>query len=222
MERFNRRFPDILFEGCAGGGGRFDLGILSYQPQIWASDNMDGQDRLLIQYGTSFAYPAICQGSHVASSPNHITKRESPLKWRALLAMGANMGVEADISKWTPEERQELSGYIALYKEIRPIIQFGLFHRLEAPYGNDRAAWIYVSPDQKDACLFVFQIKSAKEPFPPVKLRGLNPDSTYEISEETGNFRGELLMSGKWLPKEFRVAATLKPFTCGYYRLKTI
>jgi alpha-galactosidase len=220
MERFTRRFPETLFEGCAGGGGRFDLGILSYQPQIWSSDNMDGLDRLLIQYGTSFCYPAITQGSHIGASPNQITKRESPLKWRALLAMSANLGVEADISKWSVEERGELAAYVALYKEIRPLVQFGDFHRLEAPYDSPRAAWMFTRRDQKKALLFVFQISPpAGSEVKPIRLRGLAVDFKYEIKGEDATLTGGQLMSEGWLPRGFHNGSISNPFHCSLYRL---
>ncbi len=221
MERFNQKFPHILFEGCAGGGGRFDLGLLSYQPQIWASDNMDGLDRLFIQYGTSFAYPANAQGSHISSSPNHITKRETPLKWRALVAMSANMGVEADISKWSEKDRKELAGYVALYKKIRPLVQFGDFHRLEAPYQSSRATWMFTSGDQKEALLFVFQIKPPEkaEKVKPICLRGLAPNFNYEIQDEGLNLKGFELMIKGWIPKAFQAASIPGPFHCALYRL---
>ncbi len=221
MERLNKRFPNVLFEGCAGGGGRFDLGILSYQPQIWSSDNMDGWDRLLIQYGTSFCYPALTQGSHIGSSPNQITRRESPLKWRALLAMSANLGVEADISKWSEGDRKELAGYISLYKEIRPLVQFGDFHRLEAPYDFARTAWMFTSRDQKEALLFIFQSTPPQGPgVKPVCLRGLDPALLYQIKGEGAAFTGEHLMSDGWLPKEFQTGRVPTLFHAALYRLQ--
>ncbi len=222
MERFNHRFPDTLFEGCAGGGARFDLGILSYQPQIWSSDNMDGLDRLFIQYGTTYGYPAVTQGSHIGSSPSHIAKRESPLKWRALLAMSANMGVEADISKWSVREREDLAGYIALYKEIRPVVQFGDYHRLEAPYGSSRASWMFTSRDQKEALLFIFQIKALEGPAKPIKLRGLAPDSYYEIKEEGKRFNSDTLMKEGCLPRSFQSVSSPEAYHCALFRLKRI
>jgi alpha-galactosidase len=221
MERLNKRFPNVLFEGCAGGGGRFDLGILSYQPQIWSSDNMDGWDRLLIQYGTSFCYPALTQGSHIGSSPNQITRRESPLKWRALLAMSANLGVEADISKWSEGDRKELAGYVSLYKEIRPLVQFGDFHRLEDPYDFARTAWMFTSRDQKEALLFIFQSTPPQGPgLKPVCLRGLDPSLLYQIKGEGAAFTGEHLMSEGWLPKEFQTGRVPTPFHAALYRLQ--
>ncbi len=222
MERLNKRFPGVLFEGCAGGGGRFDLGILSYHPQIWSSDNMDGLDRMLIQYGTTFGYPPIAQGSHVSSSPNHITKRESPLKWRAHLAMSANFGLELDVSEWSKAERKEMAGYIALYKEIRETVQFGNFHRLESPYGTERCSWMFTSPGLREALLFVFQVKPPQEPsaVKPIRLRGLDPNQYYEILGKKLFFTGKKLMEKGWLPETFRAGNIPGPLHCGLFRIQ--
>jgi alpha-galactosidase len=218
MERLNRRFPQILFEGCAGGGGRFDLGILSYHPQIWASDNTDGLDRIFIQYGTSFCYPPITHGSHVSASPNHQTKRETPLKWRHLVAMSGNLGYEVDVSKWTDAEKKEAAGFIRLYKEIAPLIQFGDYYRLESPYGSDRASWSFVNEARTEAVLFVFQInppKSSEKPV-PIRLRGLDPTKKYRFIGMDLELSGENLMDEGWAPS---FNSDGGKFQCGHYRL---
>lgn len=219
MGRFNRRFPKVLFEGCAGGGARFDLGVLNYHPQIWASDNTDGLDRLFIQYATSFCYPPIAMGAHVSSVPNHQTHRSIPLKWRCLVAMSGNFGVEADIRKWSLKDRKELAHYIGVYKEIRPIIQFGDFYRLESPYESNRAAWMFVSTDQKDALLFVFQVKppARGEKLKSLKLKGLMAGKSYEIQGAGLKISGRKLMEDGWLPKEFRNPKSR--YFCELYRL---
>src|SRR5579871_1749098 len=206
MARLNQRFPKVLFEGCSGGGARFDLGVLHYHPQIWTSDNTDGLDRIFIQYATSFAYPPLVMGAHISSVPNHITHRSMSLKWRALVAMSGNFGVEADITKWKPSERKELADYIRLYKEIRPIIQFGDFYRLENPHHSNRASWIFVSPDQKEALLFMFQVTPPRkgEKQTGIKLKGLKANQTYEIKELGLKASGRKLMEDGWLPKSFK------------------
>jgi alpha-galactosidase len=222
MDRFNRHFPQVLFEGCAGGGARFDLGVLNYHPQIWTSDNTDGLDRVFIQYGTSFCYPPLVMGSHVSTVPNHITKRSMPLKWRCLVAMSGNFGVELDVSKMAPKEKKELAGYIELYKEIRPLVQFGDFYRLENPYQSSRASWMFVGPDQKEALLFVFQIKPWGKGLktPPIQLRGLSPSKTYKIQGESLKLSGKKLMKEGWLPKGFK---TVKgKYHCELYQLRSI
>lgn len=221
MERLNRRFPKVLFEGCSGGGARFDLGILHYHPQIWTSDNTDGLDRIFIQYATSFAYPPLVMGAHISSVPNHITHRSMSLKWRALAALSGNFGVEADITKWKPSERKELAGYIRLYKEIRPIVQFGDFYRLENPYQSNRASWMFVSPDQKEALVFVFQVKTPKkgEKVKGLRLKGLDADKTYEFLGEGSKLSGKKLMKDGWLPKSFENPKG--SYHCELYHFKT-
>ncbi len=222
MDRFNSRFPRVLFEGCAGGGARFDLGLLSYHPQIWASDNTDGLDRLFIQYTTSFCYPPIVTGAHVSSVPNHQTHRSLPLKWRCLVAMSGNFGVEADITKWKPAEIKELADYIRLYKEIRPIVQFGDFYRLENPYQSNRASWMFVSPDQREALVFVFQVKrpGKRERVEGLRLKGLKADQTYGIQCEELKLSGKRLMKEGWLPKEFKNPKTA--YFCELFRLSLV
>lgn len=217
MERLNQRFPNVLFEGCSGGGARFDLGVLNYHPQIWASDNTDGLDRLRIQYATSFAYPPLVTGAHISSVPNHITHRSLPLKWRALVAMSGNFGVEADLTKWSTKDRKELAGYVRLYKEIRPLVQFGDFHRLESPFTGGRTAWMFTKADRSEALLFVFQAAPGKGG--PLRLRGLDPSKTYSV-EGAGRLLGKKLMTAGWLPAEFQKPS--KKFTCELYRIKTI
>ena len=221
MDRLNRRFPKVLFEGCSGGGARFDLGILSYHPQIWTSDNTDGLERLFIQYATSFAYPPLAMGAHISSVPNHITHRSIPLKWRALVAMSGNFGVEADITRWAPKDRKELAGYIRAYKELRPLVQFGDFYRLENPWDSNRASWMFVNGHKTEALLFVFQVKPPLKggKVKSLKLRGLRGSVRYEIEGTKTRFSGKKLMEG-WLPKSFQRVKS--PYFCDYFRLKAV
>lgn len=219
MDRLNKRFPRVLFEGCSGGGARFDLGVLNYHPQIWTSDNTDGLERLKIQYATSFAYPPLVMGAHISSVPNHYTHRSLPLKWRALVSMSGNFGVEADLTKWSVKDRKELAGYVSLYKEIRPLVQFGDFYRLESPFEGPRTAWIFVSPHRSEALLFVFQTEPWKKgaKVRPIRLRGLAPLRNYSM-DGNGKFKGDRLMGAGFLPTAFRSPS--KKFTCGLYHLK--
>jgi len=220
MDRLNKRFPEVLFEGCSGGGARFDLGVLNYHPQIWTSDNTDGLDRLFIQYATSFCYPPLVMGAHISTVPNHQTKRVIPLKWRALVAMSGNFGLELDVSKMPEKELKELAGHIALYKDIRPLVQFGDFYRLESPYASERTSWMFVNEKRTEALLFVFQVKPFKKgtKVPTIHLRGLDPSKKYRI--EGAELAGKKLMKEGWLPKDFKTVK--KPYTCGLYRLRTL
>jgi alpha-galactosidase len=218
MERLTCCFPDILFEGCAGGGGRFDLGILSYHPQIWTSDNTDGLDRLFIQYGTSFCYPPVTHGAHVSDVPCHQTGRVTPLRWRAHVAMSGNFGFEADISRWSEADRRQAAEFVRTYRQLAPLVQFGDFYRLESPYGAERAAWMFVNEEQTEAALFIFQIRArppGAEP-EPVILRGLDPQRHYEILEERVTVSGRRLMAQGLLPRDRRAGE----YHSELYRLK--
>ena len=133
LERLVQRYPNLLIEGCSGGGGRFDAGMMYYTPQIWCSDNTDAIDRLRIQYGTSFGYPVSVVGSHVSAVPNHQTGRKTPLHTRGVVAMSGTFGYELNLMKLSEEEKQEIREQIEEYKRYAPIIQNGLYYRLSNP-----------------------------------------------------------------------------------------
>ncbi|MBW7460921.1 alpha-galactosidase, partial [Paenibacillus sepulcri] len=151
LERITTAFPDILFESCSGGGGRFDPGMLYYMPQTWTSDNSDAISRLKIQYGTSIVYPVSSMGAHVSAVPNHQVGRNTPLKTRGDVAMSGNFGYELDLTLFDDAEKTEVKGQIALVKEIRELTQFGLFYRLLSPFEGNETAWMFVSEDQSEA-----------------------------------------------------------------------
>ncbi|RHW43581.1 alpha-galactosidase [Neobacillus notoginsengisoli] len=218
MEELITRFPDVLFESCSSGGGRFDAGMLYYMPQTWTSDNTDAISRLKIQYGTSLVFPPITMGAHVSSVPNHQVGRTTPLETRGYVAMGGNLGYELDVTKLTEQERKTVKEQISLYKEIRPLIQFGRFHRLLSPFEGNEAAWNFVSEDQTEAAVSYFKILS--EPAPAiriVKLQGLHPDYVYK-NIETGEIFGgdELMNAGITLPRIKR------DFISMFWRFKAI
>ena len=144
LERLVQRYPNLLIEGCSGGGGRFDAGMMYYTPQIWCSDNTDAIDRLRIQYGTSFGYPVSVVGSHVSAVPNHQTGRKTPLHTRGVVAMSGTFGYELNLMKLSEEEKQEIREQIAEYKSYAPIIQNGLYYRLSNP------CLLYTSPSPRD------------------------------------------------------------------------
>ncbi len=195
MDEITSAFPNILFESCSGGGGRFDPGILYYMPQIWTSDDTDAIARLKIQYGTSIIYPAITMGAHVSTVPNHQVKRITSLDTRGNVAMAGNFGYELDLSKFTDEEKAIVKKQIALYKEIRQLVQFGDFYRLISPFEANEAAWMFVSEDKTEA--FVFYSRVLAEPNPPhkaLRLKGLNSDMDYNQLNESNVFGGDELM----------------------------
>jgi alpha-galactosidase len=134
QQRITSTFPHILLENCASGGGRFDLGMLYYSPQIWCSDNTDALIRMKIQYGTSMLYPARCVGAHISTVPNHITGSTTRLRTRALVAMCGTFGYELDISTATPSDVQNYETHISLFRQVSPVIRFGDLYRLWDPF----------------------------------------------------------------------------------------
>lgn len=181
LERLYNRYPDMLIEGCASGGGRFDCGMLYYTPQIWASDNTDPMHRVDIQYGTSFCYPVISMGSHVTASPNHITRRNTPLKTRSNVAMAGTFGFELDLTKLTQEEIETLSCETEFYKSHSELIRNGDYYRLNSSTGR-YIAWQFVSPD-KNKSLAVLVQKENHIDYKPIiqKFEGLNANAKYQV-----------------------------------------
>jgi alpha-galactosidase len=201
MERITTAFPHILFESCSGGGGRFDPGMLYYMPQTWTSDNTDAVERLKIQYGTSIVYPISSMGAHVSAVPNHQVKRVTPIEMRGHVAMSGNFGYELDLTVFTEEEKEIVKQQIADYKVLRPLIQFGDFYRLLSPFDNNETAWMFVSEDKKEALVAHFQVLSEPNaPLRKLRLKGLDPDFDYSISQDISSrdeeqqFGGDELM----------------------------
>lgn len=204
LETLHQKFPHILFENCASGGGRFDPGMLHYMPQTWTSDNTDALSRLSIQYGTSLAYPPISIGAHVSAVPNHQMSRITPWEFRGHVAMSGNFGYELDLTKLSPEERQILRNQVAIYKSVRPLVQFGDFYRLQSPWEGESAAWMFVSPSKNHALVFYFQMTPRRPIMLPrvLKLRGLDPDQHYVLTQNGECHRGDALINvGVPIPK---------------------
>ena len=183
LERIESAFPDVLFEGCSGGGGRFDPGMLYYHPQIWCSDDSDAIERLEIQYGTSFCYPVSTMGAHVSAVPNHQTGRVTPLNTRGVVAMSGTFGYEMDLGKMTAEEKEEVKVQIETFKKYYDLISYGDYYRLSNPAQNHRyTAWQFVSEDKKKALLNYVSVLPQANPAPIIiKLRGLDPNTRYSI-----------------------------------------
>ncbi|MGM0172936.1 alpha-galactosidase [Enterococcus sp. DIV0800] len=191
LEKLTQEFPTILFESCAGGGGRFDAGMLYYMPQIWTSDNTDPISRIKIQYGTSLVYPLSTIGAHVADVPSHQTRRITPIETRSDVASSGLLGLELDLAKLTPDDLHILKEKIAFYKNNRSLIQFGKFTRLISPFENNDAAWSFISKDQTECLVYYFQTSQQPEPaFKPLKLCGLDPIAIYQ------NDNGDIVASG--------------------------
>ena len=195
LETLTTRFPDILFESCSSGGGRFDPGMLHYMPQTWTSDNSDAFCRLKIQYGTSLVYPLSSIGAHVSAVPNHQVNRVTTLKFRGDVAMAGNFGYELDLTKISEREKKQIAQQTARYKTIRRLIQSGGFYRLLSPFEGSDAAWMVVDDEQREALAFYYH--GLKEPNGRLKrfrLTGLDPEQQYQNLETQEIVYGSELM----------------------------
>jgi alpha-galactosidase len=202
LERLVTDYPRVLFEGCSGGGGRFDAGMLYYMPQIWCSDNTCGYERLTIQYGTSFGYPISAVGSHVSAVPNHQNGRVTPLYTRGVVAMAGSFGYELDVNKLSDEEKECIKEQVAVYKRNYDLIHTGLYYRLSSPYQDDFTAWQMVSEDKSQSLVsVVFHQSRANANFYTVLLRGLKESALYQVKGEERIYTGAALMqAGLILP----------------------
>ena len=196
LETITSAFPDVLFESCSGGGGRFDAGLLHYMPQTWTSDDTDAVERLSIQYGTSLVYPPSTMGAHVSASPNHQTGRTTSIKMRGDVALGGNFGFELDLSRQTEEDLIEARRMIEDVKRLRGTLQQGEFTRLESPLEGNFAAWQFVSPDRQDVILCAYQRLAQPNPFSHrIFLHGLCPDAAYLDTQTGRRYSGAALMN---------------------------
>ena len=196
MEELVSRYPDLLFENCAGGGGRFDAGMLYYSPQIWCSDNTDAIDRLSIQYGTSFAYPVSTMGAHVSVCPNHQSGRVTPAQTRAVVASAGTFGYELDLTKCSSEQLEMVSEQIDEYRRIAPLMQNGDYYRLIPPSDPRRiTAWEYVSKDQSQVLMQAVIVRAQANPIAHrVYLRGLDEKAHYREKTSGNVYTGAALM----------------------------
>lgn len=210
LERVTQNYPDILLEGCSGGGGRFDPGMLYYSPQIWCSDDTDAIERIKIQYGTSFGYPISAVGSHVSAVPNHQTGRITPLETRGTVAMAGSFGYELDLNKLSDEEKIVVMEQIRKFKEYYHIIHFGEYYRLTNPFElEDYAAWQYVSQDKTESLVHGVVIHGrANMPRVHIQCKGLDPARKYRVNNGVEVHSGNVLMN----------AGLLFPRTLGDYQ----
>ena len=212
LERLTTAFPDVLFEGCSGGGGRFDAGMLYYCPQIWCSDDTDAFERTKIQYGTSFFYPVSAIGSHVSAVPNHQTGRITPIETRAVTAMAGSFGYELDLNTLSHDEKQEVKEQIVRFKKDGPLIHNGLYYRLSDSLNDKYAMWGFVSEDKKEVLVHgvIFRTEPNRIQY-LAKLRGLLPDTNYRLAENGEVYKGSALMNGGiLLPKSWGDYASIE------------
>ncbi len=195
LERLMARYPDLLIEGCSGGGGRFDPGMLYYTPQIWCSDNTDALDRLRIQYGTSFGYPASTVGSHVSIVPNEQTGRITSLETRGVVAMAGIFGYEMDLGTLSETEKETVREQIKKYRRYAPLIQNGLYYRLSNPFEDETAAWEFISEDGTEALVSVVMLEiHGNMTVNYVRLKGLESGRSYREEESGCIYDADTLM----------------------------
>ena len=218
LGRLCDRYPQLLIEGCSGGGGRFDAGMLYYCPQIWCSDNTDAIDRLRIQYGTSFGYPASAVGAHVSACPNHQTGRSTPLQTRGVVAAAGTFGYELDPAKLSESEREEIRRQIADYSEDAALVRQGLYYRLCDPAATPFCAWAFVSEDGAQAMISaVLQENHGNMPVLYVRPRGLTPGALYRDRKSGRVYPADALMDmGLPLPHH------TEPFGSRVWRLERL
>lgn len=195
-ERLVTEFPDLLIEGCSGGGGRYDPGMLHYTPQFWCSDNTDAIARLRIQHGTSLIYPPCTMGAHISAVPNHQLHRTTSMRTRGNVALAGQFGFELDLTQLDASDLAEAKEFTAQAKLTRHLLRHGTLHRLRDPHAGSIAAWMLVSEDRSEAV--VTAVLTLAEPnwrLPSLKLRGLDPDAIYRsVHGPAGEWRGDVLM----------------------------
>ena len=184
-QRIRAKYPDVTIQACASGGGRANYGLLPYFDEFWVSDNTDALQRVYMQWGTSYFFPAIAMASHISAAPNHQTFRTVPLKYRIDVAMSGRLGMEIQPRNMTGEERELCRKAIAEYKEIRPIVQFGDIYRLQSPFDKQGvASLMYVTPEKDRAVFYWWKTEEfVGQHLPRIPMAGLDPDKLYTVRE---------------------------------------
>ena len=215
-DRIRAKYPDVTIQACASGGGRANWGVLPWFDEFWVSDNTDALQRIHMQWGTSYFFPAIAMASHISATPNHTVFRTTSLKYRIDVAMSGRLGMEIQPRNMTQEERDLCRKAIAEYKEIRPVVQFGDIYRLVSPYdGHNMASLMYVAPEKDQAVFYWWKTETFYDDhLPRVKMAGLDPDKMYKVTElnridnvplkyEGMSFSGKFLMeNGLEIPQK--------------------
>lgn len=219
LDRIRAKYPDLTIQACASGGGRANWGILPHFDEFWVSDNTDALQRVYMQWGTSYFFPAVAMASHISAAPNHQTFRTIPLKYRTDVAMSGRLGMEIQPKNMTDEEKDFCRRAISSYKEIRPIVQQGDIYRLLSPYDKlGAASLMYVTPDKNDAVYYWWKTETfCNQQLPRVTMAGLDPGKIYTVTElnridneplpyEGKQFTGKYLMdNGLEMPLEHNV-----------------
>lgn len=203
-DRLTKAFPDVLFESCASGGGRFDLGMMYYAPQAWCSDDTDAVERIKIQDGTSYGYTPSMWGAHVSAVPNDQVGRLTSIDTRAKVAYFGAFGYELDVTELSDEEQATIKQQVAFYKQYRKLFQFGTFYRLETPDTSDNVyGWETVSHDKQTAIGMRYQILNGANPaYIRYYFKGLDPERRYTVNDGSEVFSGaELMNAGYFVPR---------------------
>ena len=199
MQRIRDKYPDMVIQACASGGGRANYGVLPYFDEFWVSDNTEALQRIYMQWGISYFFPAVAMAAHVGSSPNHQTGRVIPLKLRFDVAMTGRLGMEMQPRNMTDEERAFSRKAISNYKEIREVVQQGDLYRLVSPYDDKGvASLLYTDPGKAKAVFFVFKTEHFHgQVLPPLRMAGLDPGKNYRIRELNRSNSEHLPVEGK-------------------------
>lgn len=185
LERIRAKYPDVVIQDCASGGGRANYGLLPYFDEFWVSDNTDALQRIYMQWGTSYFFPSIAMGQHISAVPNHTVFRTTSMKYRCDVAMSGRLGMEIQPKNMTDEEKALCKQAIADYKSVRHVVQFGDLYRLHSPYAGDNlASLMYVSENKSEAVFYWYKLETFQnEHFPRVKMQGLDPNKNYRVHE---------------------------------------
>jgi alpha-galactosidase len=196
MAKLVERFPSVLFEGCSGGGSRFDLGVLCFMPQIWTSDNTDARCRTKIQTGTSYGYPQSAISCHVSASPNHQTGKDSAFETRFNVAALGAFGYELDITALSDDEKRMIKKQITFFKKYRKVLQFGEFYRLGDVFNSHIGGHICVQQNKALAVASVWLDSRWGYKVDFVRFKGLEPKFVYEVTTRTqDNYLGDCVFT---------------------------
>ncbi len=216
LDRIRAAHPDVTIQACASGGGRANWGVLPWFDEFWTSDNNDALQRIYMQWGTSYFFPAIAMASHISASPNHQTFRRIPTKFRADVAMSGRLGLEMQPKDMNEDDRAVCAQAIADYKKIRPIVQFGDLYRLQSPFDKKGvASLMYVTPEKDDAVFFWWKTETfMNQQLPRIPMAGLDPNKMYKVTELNRIDNSPLDFEGKAFTGKFLMANGLEiPYT---------
>lgn len=216
MKRIREKYPDVMIQACASGGGRVEYGALKYFDEFWTSDNTEALSRNFIQYGTSMIYPAVAVGSHVSAVPNHQSGNITPLKFRFDVACSGRLGMELQPKAMTGDEKEFARTAIESYKTYRDLISSGDLYRIKSPYDSDFWSMMYVSKDKKRAVVFAYCLKyQGRTLIPQLRLYGLDPEKDYKVTElnvkkssfwgSGSTFKGDYLIESGLNPKLVKI-----------------